>query len=341
MVMTTLVDARFESDYVIGRRRQRVGEAEVRCVSDWPVGLPDPPSRYIDAATARLGLLAGMHRDAQQARISAEQRGFLDVAAAYQWVTIPGRSRRVAGIETQLATMLGKALREHTLWPWLAEHPGLGGTFMARIISRIGDPRRFPGQQCTLGHTLAPGYAVGSVCPMTDKDGEHCPGSMLARRASTGTRSLWRYFGQDVEHGVPCPPGCDRQGEHGHSPRKRKGAKAHWDPRGRAALMAPDVGVMHQMVRQRMEPWYSTHYLPTKARLTMERGEVELKLASGRVAGLATSSEGRVDVAPAGDRTLGSALRPYQIEHRARVVAMKAMVGDLLAYWKRLAGAER
>jgi hypothetical protein len=276
---------------------------------------PSSPSRYIDHDTELLGSLAAMWQDFQQMRLSAGQRGLTtEYTAAF------------AKVETMFARDLKKALRKHPLWPWLSEHPGTGGVHVARLIARIGNPHRFPGQQCDRGHTFAPTHALSSTsrvaCPFFNKEKEQCPGRILPPRTATGVRALWRYFGLD--------------GDRDHA------ASGHrYDRLGKTALLQPEGGIAAQIVRLRIEPWrsiYDTH----KTRLTNERGlvsnpESETSNGAGR------RSEIENPVGPNGteaehpdeiDRTLG--LRPFQIDAIARKIAAKAFVGDLLMAWKRI-----
>ena len=303
--------------------------------------LPGAPSRYLDPQTQTLGYLAATWMDFQQLRKSMAQRELGDalIESAHK-------------IEEQVGRELGKALRRHPLWPWLSQFPGLGGVHTARLIARIGDPRRFPGQQCGEGHTLVPGYAIGTPCPLDDREGNGCPGDMLAPRTSTGTRSVWHYCGLHVT-------------DDGRSPRKRKGIRCTWDPIARTAVLQPD-GIADQIVRLRV-PVYREVYDARKADLIARRGGADVRGESDWAAGPADASA-EIDQSTGGattdalDALLGFAdaldvitegaevareidseagpLRPFQIDAIARKVAAKAFVGDLLREWKRIAGAD-
>ena len=325
------------------------------------------PSRYLDPQTQTLGYLAATWMDFQQLRKSMAQRELGDalIESAHK-------------IEEQVGRELGKALRRHPLWPWLSQFPGLGGVHTARLIARIGDPRRFPGQQCGEGHTLVPGYAIGTPCPLDDREGNGCPGDMLAPRTSTGTRSVWHYCGLHVT-------------DDGRSPRKRKGIRCTWDPIARTAVLQPD-GIADQIVRLRV-PVYREVYDARKADLIARRGGADVRGESDWAAGPADASaeidhstggaenvaesdrpSGPADRPVAVDLSVGGAttdaldallgfadaldvitegaevareidseagpLRPFQIDAIARKVAAKAFVGDLLREWKRIAGAD-
>jgi len=280
--------------------------AEPQLESELP---PGATTRYIDASTELLGQLASMWMDFQQMRKAAAQRGLTDKDVAV-----------LLKVETHFGDQLKKALRQHVLWDgFLSELSGLGGVHTARLIARIGDPRRFPGQQCTMGHTFVPTNRLGS-CPFQAVDGEHCPGIVQEPRRGTGTRSVWHYLGLHVVNG--------------RSPRKQKGQQADWDPLGRTAVLQPD-GIADAIVRNRV-PRYRDIYDDSKARLIRERG---------------ADSRSEVDALPgpdAPDHTRAEAESPYEIEPThglrpfesdriARKIAAKAFVGDLLQEWKRRA----
>lgn len=207
--------------------------------------------------------------------------------------------------EAMEAAAIKKELRRHILWPWLSKLPGLGGVHTARLISIIGDPRRFPGQRCSEGHHRPPGLPVGSPCPVKDDD-ETCPGIMEPARTTSGVRSLYKYLALHAD-------------ENGKAPRKRKGQKANWHMVGRASVMQPD-GIADHIVKHRT-PGYREIYDLTRERLERERGVL--------VEGAERSDES--------ENAPGS-LRPFQVHNIARKVAAKAFVGDLLTEWKRLLG---
>lgn len=281
------------------------GAAAVGGVTEYD---PGRPSRYIDPATQLLGFLAATWQDFQQLRKSMTQRELPESIIAVQ-----------ATAEKKVASELAKALRKHPLWPWLSQYPGLGGVHTARLISRIGDPRRFPGQQCSIGHTMTPDYAPGTPCPMDDWEGNACPGTMRPPRPHTGTRSVWHYLGLHVVDG--------------RSPRKAKGQRVDWDPIGRTAVLQPD-GIADHIVRHRT-PKYRDLYDATKERLTRERAACALE-------SVVAVDPLPIDTAEAEDSLATDAvagLRPFQIDAIARKVAAKAFVADLLAEWKRVAAA--
>lgn len=247
--------------------------------------------------------------DAQRTRKAMSQRGDDEMAA-------------LLGLaEKEAAKRVNKMLRQHVLWPWLSARPGLGGIHMARVIALIGDPRRFPGQKCSKGHTSLPDYAVGSPCPVADpKTGELCDGIMEPPRRTTGVRSVWHYLGLH----------CDAEGK---APRRRIGVKADWQPKGRASCMQPN-GIAEHIVKQKGCP-YRPVYDAARERLS-QRGadpESEIDLACGPEDG-----GGAAEISPVIEGAIGR-LRPIQVHNIARKIAVKAAIGDMFMEWKRLADA--
>lgn len=273
---------------------------------------PGVPGRYLDAATAALGYYAATWQDMQQARKAAEQRQLDDALI-----------KALSLVEARTAEHVKRTLRRHMLWPWLSQFPGLGGVHVARLVARIGDPRRFPGQRCSIGHYLPAGLPVGSPCSATDHEGGTCPGTMLPPRPGSGTRSLWHYTGLHADEG--------------RSPRKQKGKRADWDPQARTAVLQPD-GIADAIVRNRV-PVYRERYDSEKARLNEREGvAVDTPTASDGDGGRDTS--GGTEAPSVSEGPAGPA-RPFEIDRLARKIAAKAFVADLLAEWKRLAAVDR
>lgn len=100
-------------------------------------------------------------------------------------------SERQATLKDALETQL----TSHITWPFMRDLKGIGGVTMARIIGIIDDPRRFPGQACSSGHIFAPDYDVEAPCPLVDRDGNACGGTMQPPRPHTGVSSVRHYFG--------------------------------------------------------------------------------------------------------------------------------------------------
>ena len=273
-------------------------------------------------------------------------------------------------LEASLSRGISKELRQTEIWPWLSQFPGLGGVHTARLISIIRDPRRFPGQPCSLGHISPAIHEIGTPCPIVTLDGP-CHGAMVEQRPHTGVASLWHYCGL---HAID-----------GHSPRKRKGVKVDWNTRAKTCILMPG-GIAEQIVKQRV-PVYRNIYDQTKERLSCERGiegpsetdecadaaltegteadscervieglsETEERADAALTEGTEADScergierpsetEERLDAAltegteaaNASETDKQTGLRPFQIDAIARKVAAKAFVGDLLTEWKRI-----
>ncbi len=268
-----------------------------------------PPPRHIDETTTRLSAYAKAFEDAQQVRKASTLRG--DLVAADMFFTV----------EQRLSRRLGKELKTHTLWPFLEPLTGLAGPLTARAIAVIGDPRRFPGQQCSIGHTLPPMYEPGDQCPvtatekLTEIDGSagggddlptaDAPTEIEARNggfsdtaAETATESE-TLVGRCV--GVMRPPRPHSgvrslwhyAGLHvvnGQLPKRRKGTQIDWNPTLRTLALQPH-GIADQIIVHRTEPY-----------------------------------RGLYDQARTRDK----------YHNVARTIIAKAFLGDLLVEWKRL-----
>jgi len=261
----------------------------------------------VGANLALLDSRCASWRDIQQARLAAEQRDLPDLAELLKKV------------EDRAAEDIKKVLRAHPVWPWLSQFPGLGGVHVARLVAKIGNPRRFPGQKCSAGHTSLPDYEVGGPCPVigfgTD---DACAGLMLPPREgpnNSGTRALWHNCGVHVVDGK--------------SPRKTKGHRCDWDPEMRTVLLMPS-GIADAIVRNRV-PVYRDEYDRKKARL-IETRAVDVRAIDGDVG----PQEG-AEAATMLEIVEGVGLRPFQIDAIARKVAAKMFVGDLLRELKRVA----
>jgi len=273
-----------------------------------------PTARLGSPATLDASALRGLcaaWEDLQRTRLSLTQRGLDDLAA------------KVKPIEDHVARQIGRDLRRHVVWPWLAQYPGLGGVHVARLIALIGDPWTFPGRRCTRGHYIAAraetlgeiDHGSGSGCPLSTLDGP-CDGSLLPPRSGTGVRSLWHYCGLHVVDG--------------RSPRKAKGQRADWSPVARTIVLMPG-GIAEQIVRLRV-PKYRDLYDAAKDRLTAQR-EIDVRRAIEQQLGPALTEGPESDAVSVSD--CGRGLRPFQIDGIARKIAAKAFIGDLLVEWKR------
>lgn len=198
---------------------------------------------------------------------------------------------------------------------------------MAKLLSGIRHPLRFPGQPCVHGHLLPTIFPVGTPCPLTDYEGVPCSAPLGPPRPGTGVRSLWHFLG------LHCGPD-------GKAPYRRRGVQADWNGDLRASLLMRDFGIAAQIVRHKVEP-YQTIYRTQKARLTQERGGVALVGVSENFPGTsqqgrrARKVRGRIDGLREIEDVSGPAPRPFQLDDLARKIAVKAFVGDLLVEWKR------
>lgn len=290
-------------------------------------------SRYRDPITEELGHLAADFDSLRKTRLAVLQRGN------------PGLAEQLETLERKHGAAMTKTLRKHPIWPWLSQFPGLGGVHVARLMSRIGDPLRFPGRVCAKGHHVASDFAddecpwllradghrevdlpggsqdeAGGADPAPERDhlcGSPCLAPLSPTRRGTGVRSVWHYAGVHVVNGK--------------SPRFSKGVKGDWDPISKTCLLMPG-GIAEQIVRLRV-PVYREKYQEAKQRLQRERGAEPCGVNEGDLgSALSTVAEGAV-IRCESDRSSGP-LRPFQIDAIARKVAAKAFLGDLLIAWK-------
>ena len=299
----------------------------------------DGYSRYRDHVTAELGLLASARDSMHKEYISLLLRSKhgsppLETKLAQ---AAEDAKKIVRGFDRDLV----KTLKRHALWDWLEPHPGVRGAHIARLISMIGDPHRFPGRLCEDGHHLPSDWVgdCGKLCGEKGEAAHVCGAAVGPVRRGTGTRSVWHYFGVHVD-------------ANGRAPKMRKGQQCTWTPMGRACLLQPD-GIADQIVRWRVEPWRGK-YEATKQRVSFERGIVpsneieqavgealegesnaESTYEAGNGSGIAESG-GAAERVFDGDVSNGK-LRPFQIDAIAKKVAVKAFVADLLMAWKERA----
>lgn len=266
-----------------------------------------PPSRHVDPITEQLAMLAKAFEDAQRVRKASQNRG--DELAAELFLEV----------ERKLSGRLGRKLEKHVLWPWLEPLKGLAGPLTARVISYMGNPRRFPGQQCSMGHTLPPLYPVGASCPVTadrvfeiedvnggdgssstteeDHENEACGGGGFPHTVDDSDTEIdsdrVRCVGvmRHPRPGTGVRSFWHYAGLHvvdGKLPRRRKGQQADWNPTLRTLALKPK-GIADQIIKHRT-PVYRDTYDAAR-----ERGKY------------------------------------YKV---ARTIAAKQFLGDLLTEWK-------
>lgn len=262
-----------------------------------------------------LGPLLGLtksYEDVQRTRLALLQRGQTLLAA------------QAESIEDLIAKQIRKELMNHPIGDWLP--PGTRGVHVARLVALIGDPHRFPGAKCAAGHyhPAKPGQRnvmTGTACGLEQADGTICQEIIGPPQPGTGTRSLWKYLGLHVDEGK--------------LPMRRKGKQADWNPTGRTICLMPG-GIAEQIVRQRV-PKYREIYDQAKERLIRERGVVanaESDVPTGAEMTLenaSTNGAGKIGES----ESASGALPPWKIDKIARIIAVKAFVGDLLAEMKR------
>lgn len=322
------------SNIPLGSKVEMDSDAERSSESEPTVGVP---SRYVDAATAHLNILGASFEDIQQSRLRASNRG--DEFSM----------ESLLKLEKQLSYQLDKALKTHALWPWLSQYKGLHGPRTARLIAAIGDPRRFPGQPCSEGHKLPPGFPVGSSCPITDfraenahesdvasgADGE--ADSDLANAGSTGFAEPFRAgWCSEIEATDGADSSPDTDETNGESeparvrcpgimlpPRTTTGTRSLWHYLGLHTV----EGRLPKLRKGVQGDWN------TKAR-TLILGPDGLRDQIVRQ----RTPKYRTIYDEAKARKLTLVDRPIQAEMIARTIAVKAFLGDLLAEWKRVVG---
>lgn len=228
----------------------------------------------------------------RQRRNSLIRNGWLEEELA-------GVDHRIAAkekIKQAAVRTVKQLLREHPIWPFLEDKPGLRGPRVARIVSIIYDPRRFPGQPCNGPevHFSIPIYKVGDSCPhqvWVEEEGKRgsilapCPGTMCPERKRTGVRSVWHYFGLFPD-------------ENGNLIKRHKGQSSGFRVQDRALFIGPE-GIGDAIIRHRT-PVYRAIYDEKKARFIEE----------GKEKGAA--------------------------HDRAKIIACKEFLRDLLMAWKYL-----
>jgi hypothetical protein len=317
------------------------------------------PSRFRDPYTAALGILASewdsQHHAYQAATLRAGHVPQADLRAV-----IEQSAAGAEAIRDAIGKRMSATLRKHPLYSWMVAHRGFPkAVHTARLLAAIGDPLRFPGRVCSnpKGSHHLPSDWTGAECPIPvygdgngrgeRGDAKPCGAVVGDVRRGTGVRSVWHYCGMHV-------------GPDGRWPMQRKGVQGTWLPRVRGLLMQ-EGGIAEQLIRQRVEPWRGI-YNQAKERIARERG-VEAGVESereggpspahdsengggvargreiGRSAGPAAEiQEGAVDSRAEIESVSGHPLRPFQVEKRARIIAVKAMLGDLLVEWQIVSG---
>lgn len=306
-----------------------------------------PPPRHIDLTTERLSAYAKAFEDAQSVRKAAHLRG--DELAAEMF----------SDTEKQLSRRLGKTLKGHVLWPWLEGLSGLAGPLSARVIAIIGDPRRFPGQQCSIGHTLPPVYRVGEPCPVVaevDRESEANTGDDVSDRADPCSESdsyvgavdvspdTDRGYESDVGSGVAGVSGAavavEFDGSDGSGSSRATDEVAdesdHHDVRCAGTMLAPRPGTGVRSLWHYAGLHVIDGALPKRRKGTQADWNPTLRTLALQPNGIA-------------DQIIKHRCEPYRTTYDearergkfhkvARTIAAKQFLGDLLVEWKQLVG---
>ena len=290
-----------------------------------------PPSRHIDPITERLSAYAKAFEDAQKVRKASHLRG--DELAAEMF----------KDAEDRLSRRLGSTLRKHELWPFLEPLKGLAGPLTARVISIIGDPRRFPGQQCEFGHTLPAIYPAGTPCPVVadpEFEPERHPGDdelsrgaemVIESEKSGGTADFFpdTEASLEIERASGVGKSSRTGSEAGHEndcrtvscagtlrpPRKRTGVKSLYHYSGLHVVN----GKLPMRRKGQQADWN-----PALRTLALQPNGLADQIIKHRTPKY---------------REIYDAAKDRGKHHKvARTIAVKQFLGDLLVAWKEIAG---
>lgn len=294
------------------------------------------PSRFVSPATEVLNIYAKGFEDLQQVRMASSLRGDT-------WL-----ADRLKKEEDAASRRLGKALRDHELWPFLAPLKGLAGPRTGRVIAEIGDPRRFPGQPCTAGHYLPAGYPVGAPCPISadadmGSEVEKTRGVSGEFASADGCREVDTTIGGgevSTEADSRRAPG-DRDGLGGPSSRTADdGAETESRHGCPGILLAPRLGTGVRSL------WHYAGLHAIDGRMPQRRKGVQADWKP-TLRTLALGPDGLADQIikhrtpkyrdiydATKERKAVEELPPWKVHKIARTVAAKAFLGDLLVTWK-------
>lgn len=315
------------------------------------------PSRFRDPITQRLGILSS-HWESVARSYQAASNLRHHVSDLSLREIVECNMEQLYALRESIGKLMTRTLSEHILYPWMRSHTGFPcAVHTARLLSKIGDPLRFPGRKCVSGHYTPEDYPYDICCVLVsdDDDGNGnsngndniatgktgkkskpavkvCGAELGPIRRGTGTRALWHF----------CGVHCDSQGKFA---KQSKGVKGSWSPSARNCLLMKDFGIAYQLIKFQVQPWVEVHDRE-KERIARERGEylseiegtiVNLSEQCFEVEDLENAGEESSRVAVRSISSVGSPLlRPFQIEQRARIIMVKAMIADLLTEWKRL-----
>ena len=126
-------------------------------------------------------LMQKMRKAADQRKF-AELPGFADEHA--EW--LQAAPKHLRWMENKASGELSKTLRQHILWPWLSQFPGLGGHHVARILAMIKNPNNFPKKD----------HRGTGVRAISAYFGLHVDSEGRLPRARKGVQSNWKAAGR-------------------------------------------------------------------------------------------------------------------------------------------------
>lgn len=301
------------------------------------------PYRFDRPETAALRMLEREWRDLQGQRKAFQQRE-----------SDPTYIDALRKLEDRASRRLRKGLEAHPLWPWLSQLPGLAGPLTACVMSAIGNPHRFPGQQCTEGHYLPVGArTAGERCPLVLADGApgtdaesgeddlspadrvseggHAPGggslgadSGAAIERMTGANTSGAADESDARDELAGCPGIMLE------PRPGTGVRSVWHLLGLHAVEIADG----KSVSPRRQRGFQCDWNPS-ARATILMPDVGM--AAQIVKHRTQPYRQRYDDAKARLAAERPDWRPIQVDRCAQKIAVKVFIGDLVVAWKALA----
>lgn len=289
-------------------------------------------ARYACAVTRDLDRLSRTFEDFQSLRETTAMRLANDVYGFGEKTTEQMKAlndhsevARLFDLENVYSKELAKVFEQHPLYAW-ADDVGLRGARVGRVVGAIRHPWRFPGQPCdgpTTHYQPTPFLQVGVPCPATGN--RHETDEAIEISGAGDDQTADEADESEAVHGCPgsmLPPRTTTgvasvwhyfgliPGADGTLISRKKGDQASYSPKYRALLLGK-LGVADQIIRHRVQPYRDT-YDEFKSRRQTDCG-VETDLVGG--------------------------LPPWRLNKIARIVAVKAWLGDLLVEWKTVTTA--
>lgn len=194
----------------------------------------------LDELHALLGHLARQYIDTQKVRIatgnrvSAMQR---DGMAPATWEPFNATQEALKTIEGQLERQLAKHAKKHPMAEWIEAQPGVSPAMFAQILGVTGPffPVRYHGINC-LCQRITGTHAESAEADETEghyhlENPElECPQDSSIAGGFPTVSKLWRYMGMSVDDG--------------QAPKRRKGEKLNYSPRGRVLCHLMGEGIV-------------------------------------------------------------------------------------------------